>query len=185
MAISPATYERVALEDPEGQWELHCGRLRRKPPMTMPHNELQAELAYLLESAINRDAYAVRQVSRAQAGSGRYYVPDVMVVPRTYVARFRDAPGTLEAYSEPLPLVVEVWSRSTGDYDVDEKLPEYQRRGDLEIWRVHPYDRVVTTWRRQPDGSYTESTHASGLLPLHAIPGATIDLDRLFAALDR
>jgi Uma2 family endonuclease len=44
----------------------------------------------------------------------------------------------LELYVEPLPLVVEVWSPSTGQYDVDEKLPEYQRRGDLEIWRFHP-----------------------------------------------
>jgi hypothetical protein len=28
------------LEDPEGQWELYCGELRRKPGMTNEHNEV-------------------------------------------------------------------------------------------------------------------------------------------------
>jgi hypothetical protein len=27
MPISEETFERVALEDPDGKWELHCGRL--------------------------------------------------------------------------------------------------------------------------------------------------------------
>ncbi len=44
MPVSEATYQRVALEDPESKWELHCGQLRRKPSMTMPHNTLQDEL---------------------------------------------------------------------------------------------------------------------------------------------
>ncbi len=30
MPMSEAIYERVALEDPEGLWELACGRLPRK-----------------------------------------------------------------------------------------------------------------------------------------------------------
>lgn len=30
----------------------------------------------------------------------------------------------LEVYDTPLPLVVEVWSPSTGSYDVDAKVPE-------------------------------------------------------------
>lgn len=80
----------------------------------------------------------------------------------------------------PLPLVVEVSSPSTGDYDVDTKLPEYQRRGDLEIWRVHPYDHALTAWRRQPDGSYLEMGHTGGGVRPVALPGVAIDLDALF-----
>ncbi len=30
MPVSEQTYRVVALEDPEGQWELHRGRLREK-----------------------------------------------------------------------------------------------------------------------------------------------------------
>jgi Uma2 family endonuclease len=54
----------------------------------------------------------------------------------------------LEIYDEPLPLVAEVWSPSTGGYDVLAKLPEYRRRGDTEIWLLHPYERTLTAWRR-------------------------------------
>jgi Uma2 family endonuclease len=69
-----------------------------------------------------------------------------------YVRPKRGSPG-LEYYEQPLPLVVEVWSPSTGEYDIDSKLPEYQARGDKEIWRLHPYERTVRSWQRQPDGS--------------------------------
>ena len=78
--------------------------------------------------------------------------------------------------------MVEVWSPSTGDYDVDAKLPVYQQRGDREIWRIHPYERTLTSWLRQPDGSYQETLHRGGIVALVALPGVTIDLDELFDA---
>jgi Uma2 family endonuclease len=87
----------------------------------------------------------------------------------------------LETYTESLPLVVEIWSPSTGQYDLQTKLHEYQRRGDLEIWRIHPYERTLTAWRRQPDGSYAESTHTNGTVKPVALPNVSIDLDGLFA----
>jgi Uma2 family endonuclease len=76
--------------------------------------------------------------------------------------------------------VVEVWSPSTGDYDVDAKLPVYQQRGDLEIWRIHPYERTLTAWRRQPNGSYQETIHREGVVKPAALPGVAIDLGPLF-----
>jgi Uma2 family endonuclease len=86
----------------------------------------------------------------------------------------------LAIFSGPLPLVVEVWSSSTGDYDVDTKLPVYQERGDLEIWRIHPYARTLTSWQRQPDGSYQETIHRGGIVTPVALPGVAIDLETLF-----
>jgi Uma2 family endonuclease len=91
----------------------------------------------------------------------------------------RDRP-VLAIFSDPLPLVVEVWSPSTGDYDVDAKLPVYQQRGDLEIWRIHPYERTLTAWRRQPDGLYQETIHPEGVVKPMALPGVAIDLGALF-----
>ena len=76
--------------------------------------------------------------------------------------------------------MVEVWSPSTGDYDVDAKLPVYQQRGDLEIWRIHSYERTLTARRRQPDGSYEETIHRGGIVTPVALPGVTIDLETLF-----
>ncbi len=66
---------------------------------------------------------------------------------------------------------------------MDSKLPEYQRRGDLEIWRVHPVERTLTMWRRNDDGSYIELIVTAGAVQPIGLPGVTIDLDALFASL--
>jgi len=104
-----------------------------------------------------------------------------MVVPAAYSEDIRDQP-VLAIFSDPLPLVVEVWSPSTGDYDVDAKLPVYQQRGDLEIWRIHPYERTLTVWQRQPEGSYVETIHDGGIVTPVALSGVEINLDELFGA---
>jgi Uma2 family endonuclease len=87
----------------------------------------------------------------------------------------------LEIYEEPLPFVAEIWSRSMGRYDVDAKIPEYKERCDSEIWRLHPYERTVTAWRRQAVGSFTESVFRGGKVRLHSLPDVTVDIDALFA----
>lgn len=158
--VSERTFQQLALEDPEGHWELYRGKPRRKPRrkpgMTFAHNHVEVWLAVQLGQQLDRRRFDVR----SNAGHDR-----------------RDV---LEWYDAPLPLVVEIWSPSTGDYDVDTKLSEYPRRGDLEIWRIHPFDRTLTAWRRQPDGTYTESHYTSGVVKPVALPGVTIDLDTLF-----
>ena len=55
------------------------------------------------------------------------------------------------------------------------------KHGDLEIWLLHPYERTVTAWRRQPDGSYIETVFRGGVVQLHALPDVSVDLDSLFA----
>jgi len=182
MPISEATYERVALEDPEGQWELVCGRLRGKPGMTTEHNYALYELDGLLHDALDRHTYTVSvNAARLRISTGTYYIPDLAVIPREFQRRkLREMPGRLEVYDEPMPLVVEVWSPSTGDYDVEEKLREYQQRGDLEIWRIHPFERTLISWRLQADGTYSEELHKGGAIRLAALPSISIDLDALF-----
>ena len=44
MAISERTFQQLALEDPSGHWELHCGQLRQKPPMSAEHNQVMVYL---------------------------------------------------------------------------------------------------------------------------------------------
>lgn len=122
-----------------------------------------------------------RSCSHCVRGSPeRYYIPDVFVVPMSLVRPHRGRSDVLEVYEAPLPLVVEVWSPSTGDYDVDAKLPEYQRRGDLEMWRVQPYERTLTAWRRQAGGTYSETLYTAGTAQPVALPSVEIDLGSLF-----
>ncbi len=180
MAVSPATYERLALEDPDSKWELVCGRLRRKPPMTTEHNELETELTYMLRGQLDRSQYRVRSESARVRKQTTYYVPDVFVAPAAAADAFLGT-GSLEVFENPLPLVVEVWSKSTGEYDVGGKLAEYQRRGDLEIWRIHPYDKTLTSWVRAQDGTYGQALYTGGSVRCAALPGVVVDLDALFA----
>ena len=149
--------------------------------MTAQHNHVGFELAFRLRQQLDPHQFAVRfSAGHVRRSAESYYIPDVFVVSMELVRPLLGRRDLLEAYSAPLPLVVEVWSPSTGDYDVDSKLPEYQRRDDLEIWRIHPFDRTLTAWRRQPDGSYAESVHAGGSVEPVALPSVTIDLDTLF-----
>ena len=63
---------------------------------------------------------------------------------------------------------------------METKLRECQRRGDAEIWRLHPYERTLTTWRRQADGSYSETVYREGVVEPIALPGVRINLADLF-----
>ena len=178
--VSERTFQQLALEEPN-QWELVCGRLRRKPAMTWEHNDVGQELAGRLWQQLDRKQFRVRHnAGHVKRTAENYFIPDVFVIPMELTGPLRGRPDVLEAYDAPLPLVVEVWSPSTGDYDVDTKIPEYQRRSDLEIWRIHPFDRSLTAWKREPDGSYTETLYTGGSVQPVALPGVTVDLDTLF-----
>jgi len=126
MPVSEATYERVALEDPEGQWELVCGHLRSKPGMTTAHNAIIDALHYELHRQLDRNGYVVRaDAGRLRISTGTHYIPDLCVIPRAVEDRkLQEASARLEIFDEPMPLVVEVWLPSTGDYDVETKLQE-------------------------------------------------------------
>jgi Uma2 family endonuclease len=169
----PVTGERL---------ELHRGILREKPSMSVEHGRVSFYLAFQLGQQLDRRAYEVR-VNHGRLRhehSATYSIPDVVVIPTTLAEQARQHPSRLEIYDAPLPLVVEIWSPSTGDYDVDAKIPAYMARGDFEIWRIHPYERTLTAWRRQEDGTYATQVYHGGTIQPVALPGVTVDLDALF-----
>ena len=67
-----------------------------------------------------------RKIARVSRPEESFFIPDICVIPRDMQRR----PRRMEAYPEPLPLVVEIWSPSTDEYDIDSKLSEYRERGD-------------------------------------------------------
>lgn len=132
MPASEDAYRQIALEDPDGHWELHCGVLRQKPGMSFAHSHVECRLFRVLVQQLDDREFEVRaDFGRVRRSPENYYIPDVFVVPAELARRgFREQPRALEVYEDLLPLVVEIWSPSTGTYDVEAKLPEYQRRGD-------------------------------------------------------
>jgi Uma2 family endonuclease len=180
--MSEETYRRFALGDPQGQWELHRGQLREKPGMSVKHGDIMDHLMLMLHNQLDRNQFRLRAGhARLRRSADTYYIPDIAVIPAAIVQALLQHTDSLDAYADPLPLVIEIWSPSTGGYDINEKVPDYQLRGDREIWRVHPYDRTLTAWRRQPDGAYTESIYRGGIVCPESLPGVAIDLDSLFA----
>jgi Uma2 family endonuclease len=179
--ISNEAFERLALSEPDRKWELRDGVLREKPAMTATHNWVGMKLGYLLMAQLDWSLYQVRVDSgHVHRPSATYFIPDVFVLRTEFAAPLMGRWDVLKAYDQPLPLVVEIWSRSTGNYDVEEKLEVYKQRGDLEIWFIHPYERTLTAWRRQPDGSYLETIYPEGVVRPVALPEVVIDLAELF-----
>ena len=172
-------YETFVQSHPDGQWELHDGVLVEKPGMTWRHLDFAFELGHVLRNQLDRDEYRVFVEGRARRPTDTVFIPDVMIVPIAYGAQFVDS-TRLAIFSDPLPLVVEVWSPSTGSYDIETKIPVYRQRGDADIWNIHPFDQTLGRSVRQPDGSYVESVHRGGVVTLAALPWVEVDLDRLF-----
>jgi Uma2 family endonuclease len=180
--ISEQEYRELALNEPDRFWELWDGVLVEKPQMTMRHNAIAFLLGHLLQSQLDWSIYRVNvNGDRTRISSRSYFIPDVIVIPAPYQERPEVDPWAIGAYHEPLPLVVEVWSPTTGRYDLAVKLRGYRERGDLEIWYIHPVERTLTAWRKQADGSYTEEIFRGGIIPVTSLPGVAIDLDALLA----
>jgi Uma2 family endonuclease len=181
--IDPVVMAR--LEDEDSPWELWNGQLEEKPGMAAEHTDLVPLLLLQLAPQLDRRLYKIKaQHVYVVVPPDSLVQPDLLIIPTALERPFRGGSAGLERYADPLPLVGEIWSPSTGTSDLNRKVPGYQRRGDHEIWRLHPYERTLTTWRRQPDGRYVERVHHGGVITLAAIPGVALDLDALFAALD-
>lgn len=181
MSSAQQTFEEFALASTDAQWELHRGQLVEKPSMSFAHNDVASELFGVLHRQLDRKVFRVRlNAGHVKSGEESYLIPDVMVFPATLFPKSGVDLFALEVYGSPISLVVEVWSPSTGRYDIEAKLPIYRERGDLEIWRLRPRERELTTWRRRPDGSYTETVILGGEIEPVALPGVTVDLDALF-----
>jgi Uma2 family endonuclease len=178
--ISEQAFLELLLNDPDRDWELWDGVPRERPQMSMRHNAVAFRLGHCLQNQLDMRDYQVNvHGDHTRISSRSYYIPDVIVIPTSYQLPFEHDLRAIGTYPEPLPLVAEVWSPSTGHYDVVTKLKGYQERGDLEIWYIHPGKRTLTAWRRQPDSSYSEELFRGGVIPVASLPGVVIDLDQV------
>lgn len=180
MPLTQETFAALVLEDTDGRWEIHRQRLREKPSTSFTHNRFARGLTRHLNAVLPVDFEVLAHAGHLALPDGGSYIPDVGVLPPDVAAVFEPDGRRFERYVQPLPLVVEVWSPSTATYDVDAKIPGYMARGEFEIWRVHPFERRVTAWRRRDDGGYDEMTFLGGTVELAALPGIVVDIDLLF-----
>lgn len=149
-------YMELALQDPGSLEFAPCVGIRRKPPMGRGHASANSALA--IEIGVQLRGLPFQVVTKAPAlqlvDGEHYFMPDACVVPHELRGLRNIRPAGLWTIAEALPLVVEVWSPSTGHYDTGAKFAEYRARGDEEIWRIHPYEMTG----RHGEGSKTAHT---------------------------
>jgi Uma2 family endonuclease len=116
--MSEQEYREFALTDEGHLYELWDGVPVEKPGMSIVHDGMSAYLGGMLINQLDRQDYWVNVNGGKTRRSERYYfIPDVVVIPTAYFPPNWDDPQAFNAYAELLPLVVEVWSRTTAAYD--------------------------------------------------------------------
>ncbi|MBA3414533.1 MAG: Uma2 family endonuclease [Chloroflexia bacterium] len=179
--IDAAAYERLALEEAGRFVELRDSMLVEKPAVSFGHARTIERFSRQLRPQLDPDDHLIFVESARLRGGESYLIPDLVVIPAEVErAAFDRDPHRLAVYDDPVPLVVEVWSPSTGAYDTRTKLPLYLARGDREIWFVDPFERTLSASVRRADGTYEETIHTAGIVECASLPGVRVDLGALF-----
>ena len=158
--------------------------IREPPAPSRPHQEIVVELCRQAANALQgkpcRAYVAPFDVRLPKAGEADDQIdtvvqPDVLIV---CDCTKRDERGMRGAPD----WVAEVLSPTTAGHDQIIKLPAYERAGVPEVWLIHPTDRTLIIYRLEA-GRYTRSTvlELKGKTPINAVPGVSIDWDRLLA----
>jgi Uma2 family endonuclease len=180
ITMSRAQYEQLVLDDPDHPWEIIGGRLQEKPAMSFAHNRGSMDLGFILNAQLDRSRYLVSvNLTRLHNPQDTYVIPDVVVIPVNLASHFRARPLSVEIYVDPVPLIAEFLSPSTGKYDVEGKLRAYQARGDREIWLIHPEKWTLTAWRHRDDGTYDELVITGGTISPIALPWIQVSLEEI------
>lgn len=134
-----------------------------------------------LEGKLGRAYVAPFDVRLPKDGAGRddqidtVVQPDVLIVCDLQKLDDRGMRGAPD-------WIAEVLSPSTASYDRTTKLRAYERAGVPEVWLIDPADRTVTIYRLAA-GHYAQPIvlELRGKTAITAVPGASIDWDRLLA----
>ena len=160
--------------------------IREPPAPSRPHQELAGGLYYQVRGALEGKSchvyiapFDVRLPKSDEADEKIDTVvqPDVLIVCDRHKLDQRGMRGAPD-------WLAEVLSSSTASHDQIIKVPVYERAGVPEVWLIHPTDRTLAIYRLE-DGRYGRPTilELKGQTPLTAVPGVSIDWDRLVSQL--
>ncbi|MDE2449680.1 MAG: Uma2 family endonuclease [Gammaproteobacteria bacterium] len=178
------TYADYLTWTDDGRAELIDGiaYVKEPPAPSRSHQEIVGELYFQVRLALAgkpwRTYIAPFDVRLPKSGEADDRV-DTVVQPDILVVCDLDKLDDRGMRSAP-DWIAEVLSPSTASYDRTIKVPVYERAGVRELWLVHPADRTLTIYRLE-EGRYGRPTilELKGRTEISAIPGASIDWDRL------
>jgi len=168
------------------RWELINGvAYNMTPAPSRKHQKISWELAQQIGAHLrgkNCQAYAAPFDVRLPAPgepdetTSTVVQPDLVVVCDPAKLDDRGCKGAPD-------LVIEIISPDSVARDMREKFLLYERAGVAEYWIVHPIDRIVSIFRRGPDGLYGKpDVHtAEERISVGVLPELEIDLAPVFA----
>lgn len=160
--------------------------LKEPPAPSRSHQELVGELYHQIRLALEgkcwRAYVAPFDVRLPKAGEPDDLI-DTVVQPDVVIVRDLGKLDTRGMRGAP-DWIAEVLSPGTTSHDQIVKIPVYERTGVPEVWLVHPIDRTLAIHRlenqRYGDPIVVE---LKGRTAIRAVPGVSIDWDRLPASL--
>ena len=179
MVVAPGIAENFSLDDfmanPPDRMEWIDGQLIEKNGMTLPHSEIQANLAFYWKS------YAI-----ASGQGGKVYTdvpcrtnqhgrsPDVAYLTPKLAAQY----GKSKALPQSFPLCAEIISPTDIAEEVFLKAQEYLASGGLEVWLVFPDSQLVFVFTDNQILGFKSGTVAS---TQKVLIGFSVAVDELFA----
>ena len=158
--------------------------VREPPAPSRPHQELVGELhrqvANALEGTSSRAYVAPFDVRLPKAGEADDEI-DTVLQPDVLIVRDRRKLDERGMRGAP-DWVAEVLSPSTSRHDRVVKVPVYERAGVPEVWLIEPAERTLFVYRFE--GARYGPPRIQGLrgtTPIAAVPGVSVDWDRLSA----
>ncbi|MGH8227901.1 MAG: Uma2 family endonuclease [Steroidobacteraceae bacterium] len=178
--ISVDEYHRMAevgLLAPDARVELIEGEIVDMAPIGNSHRGTVMRLDTLLHEALGRRAVVLCQ-SSIRLDDYSEPEPDLAVLKPRADFYVNASPGATDTL-----LVIEV-SDTTWRYDRTRKVPFYAARGVPEVWLVDLPRSTLYCFRSLSGGRYTEesSTQDPGITSVPNVPGAAVDLRKLFGA---
>ena len=154
----------------------------REPAPTRLHQKLVVRMAHQVLEVIegtSSDVYVapfdvrLPKVGEADDQIDTVVQPDVLIVRDLHKLDDRGMCGAPD-------WIAKVLSLSTARHDQTLKRAAYERAGVRELWLIHPINRKLAIYRLE-DGRYGPATilELTGKTPIAAVPGVTIDWDRL------
>ena len=167
--VSEAEYREFALGDPQGHWELHRGQLREKPGMSAAHDNVIDRLQRRLYMQLSEHEYRLR------SNNARLRVPRRRTTFQTWrsfqlssCSRCSKVPTRLMRTATRCRWLSKSGLPQPATTTSKGKLPDYQQRGDREIWFIHPRrahaDRLAQPFRRHVRAAvYEQRNGAAGI----------------------
>ena len=163
----------------EGRQELWKGRLVEMPFNGGPHSWIGARLITdLIPYFEGRDDHFwITPGIILERNPDTVVGPDIAIIPGSFVKRVT---LDFEGYYDVLPpLVIEIKSPFDQEDEIEAKNALYTEARVPELWWIRPAERTVT--RHWPDRAPVCLGLGEVIEQVDAIPGFSLDLDRLFA----